>query len=320
MRVLVTGASGFVGRALLDRMSRDGRFELIGSVRLEPASPASGHVSYLRTDELGSGDAWREAMLGVDVVIHTAARVHVTSDRSEDPLAAFRRTNVAGTLSVGRQAAEAGVSRFVFISSIKVHGEYTLPDRPFSVEHVPAPADPYAVSKLEAEQGLFELQRSEGLEVTVIRPPLVYGPGVKANFLTMMRWIEKGVPLPLGAVHNKRSFIALPNLVDLVVTCCDHPAAANRTFLAADREDLSTTELLRRVGVALGKPARLLPVPQSVLRWVTQLAGGADLTRRLLGSLQVDYSKTSELLGWQPEMSIDEGLRETARHYLDRLR
>jgi len=239
------------------------------------------------------------------------------SDTSSDPLTEFRKVNVEGTLSLARQAAAAGVRRFIFISSIKVNGEGTVLGAPYHADAQPLPADPYGISKMEAEQGLRALAADTGMEVVIIRPTLVYGPGVKANFLNLMRWLHKGVPLPFGAIHNLRSLVALDNLVDLIVTCIDHPAAANQTFLVSDGEDLSTTELLRRMGTALGKPARLFPVPSRLIEVGAAMLGKQALAQRLCGSLQVDISKTRELLNWTPPVSVDEALRKTAKHFLE---
>ncbi len=268
---------------------------------------------------LGADSDWSSTLARVNIVVHTAARVHVMHDTAVDPLAEFRALNVAGTLAVARQAARAGVRRFVFLSSVKVNGEATVAGRRFAADDAPAPVDPYGVSKLEAEQGLFTLAAETGMEVVIIRPPLVYGPGVKANFLSMMRWLARGVPLPLGAVrHNRRSLVALDNLVDLIVTCLDHPAAVNQVFLAGDGEDLSTTDILRRLAAAMGVPARLLPVPVGVLEAVAALLGKRHVVQRLCGSLQVDISKTRRLLDWTPPVTVDEGLRRTAQDFLIR--
>lgn len=237
-------------------------------------------------------------------------------DTAADPLAEFRRVNVEGTLQLARQAAKAQVRRFVFVSSIKVNGEWTEPGRPFLADALPDPRDPYGISKSEAEQRLRNLAEETGMEVTIVRPPLVYGPGVKANFMALMTWLVRGVPLPLGAIHNARSLVAIDNLVDLIVTCVDHPAAANQTFLVSDDEDLSTADLLRRMGRALGKPARLVPVPQRLLTLGAMVLGKPGVAQRLCGSLQVDIAKTRELLAWNPPVSVDEGLRRTAAHWL----
>jgi len=216
---------------------------------------------------------------------------------------------VDGTLNLAQQAVDAGVTRFIFISSIKVNGEQTSCGRVYTAEDLPAPEDAYGISKYEAEQGLLQIAADTGLEVVIIRPPLVYGPGVKGNFSSMMRVVKKGYPLPLGSINNKRSLVALDNLVDLIITCINHPAAANQVFLAGDGEDLSTTELLRGVAKAAGVSSRLIPVPVSVLRFVASLLGKKEVSQRLLGSLQVDISKTRDLLGWTPPLSVEDGLR-----------
>ncbi|RJG09220.1 SDR family oxidoreductase [Pseudomonas cavernicola] len=315
-RILLTGVSGFVGRAVHERLSVSNANELIVAIRGSLTGlPQSTSVTQISAID-GATD-WSTALQGAHVVIHSAARVHVMDDKSADPLAEFRKVNVEGTLNLARQAAQAGVRRFIFISSIKVNGESTPLNVPYIADAQPAPADPYGISKTEAEQGLRALAAETGMEVVIIRPTLVYGPGVKANFLSMMRWLHKGVPLPFGAIHNRRSLVALDNFVDLIVTCIDHPAAANQTFLVSDGEDLSTSELLRRMGAALGKPARLLPVPSWVLEAGAAMLGKKALSQRLCGSLQVDISKTRELLGWAPPVSIDAALRKTAKHFLD---
>lgn len=315
MRVLLTGATGFVGRGLLERMSALPNRELIAALR-RPVSGFPESVICLQVPGLEPDTDWQDGLSGTGAVIHSAARVHVMHDTSSDPLAEFRKVNVEGTLNLARQAAAAGVRRFVFISSIKVNGEGTPVGVPYLADSQAAPADPYGISKMEAEQGLRALAAETGMEVVIIRPTLVYGPGVKANFLNMMRWLHKGVPLPFGAIYNKRSLVALDNLVDLIVTCIDHPAAANQTFLVSDGEDLSTTELLSRMAKALGQPARLLPLPSWMLESSAKLLGKQALAQRLCGSLQVDITKTRELLGWKPPVSVDEALCRTAEHFL----
>lgn len=316
MRVLLTGASGFVGRGLLERMSARPNLELVAVLR-RPVSGFPESVVSLQVPGLEPDTDWQEGLQGIGVVIHSAARVHVMHEVSSDPLAEFRKVNVEGTLNLARQAVAAGVRRFIFISSIKVNGEGTPVNGSYLADAQAAPADPYGISKMEAEQELRALATETGMEVVIIRPVLVYGPGVKANFLSMMRWLHRGVPLPFGAIHNQRSLVALDNLVDLIVTCIDHPAAANQTFLVSDGEDLSTSELLRRMGSALGKPARLLPVPSWLLQAGAALLGKSGLSQRLCGSLQVDISKTRELLNWTPPVSVDEALGKTARHFLE---
>ncbi len=315
MRILLTGATGFVGRELLERMVAQVDLQPVAVVR-KSSAVLTNHVATFRVAGIEGDTDWRPALEGVDAVIHCAARVHVMHDSSSDPLAEFRKVNVDGTLNLARQAARAGVRRFIFISSIKVNGEGTELGKPYFADSHPAPLDPYGVSKMEAEYGLRDLASETGIELVIIRPVLVYGPGVKANFRSMMNWLRMGVPLPLGAIHNKRSLVSLDNLVDLIVTCIDHPAAANQTFLVSDGEDLSTTELLRRMSLALGKPARLLPVPAALLESAAAMLGKKNVAQRLCGSLQVDISKTRELLGWAPPVSVDQALRMTADHYL----
>ena len=245
----------------------------------------------------------------VDIVIHLAARVHVMKDTATNPYSAFRTVNVDGTLTLARQASDAGVRRFVFISSVKVNGESTQPGRAFTETDAPNPQDAYGHSKHEAEQGLRQIASDTGMEVVIIRPPLVYGPGVKANFAALMRAVQRGYPLPLGAVHNLRSLVALDNLVDFIVTCITHPKAANQTFLVSDGQDLSTTKLVRGMAQAAVLPARLLPVPVWALQAGASLLGKGDTVQRLCGNLQIDMSKARYLLGWAPPVSVEEGLR-----------
>lgn len=309
-RCLITGANGFVGSALVDRLRSESR-EVRAAVRTAVAGDG--------TFPVGSLDAacdLAKALLGVDSVVHCAARVHVLHEQLSDPLSAFRAVNVDGTLNLARQSAEAGVRRFVFISSVKVNGEGA--EEPYAADGPADPSDAYAVSKFEAEQGLRELAQETGMEVVIIRPPLVYGPGVKANFLSLMRWLHRGWPLPLGRIDNRRSFVARDNLVDLIVVCLDHPRAANQTFLVSDGEDLSTPEWLRRLGSALGRPARLLPVPAPWLGGAATLLGKQAAARRLCGSLQVDIGKTRRMLGWAPPVTVDDALRRTAAAFLER--
>lgn len=316
MRVLVTGANGFVGSAMLVRIVTTAGLQAVGACRQPIGQPLPG-ASYTVVGDLAADTDWSKALSKVEVVIHTAARVHVMTETVDDPLTAFRRANVDGTLSLARQAVQAGVRRFIFISSIKVNGEETPLGRPYTAEDTPAPVDPYGVSKLEAETALLKLASETGLEVVIIRPPLIYGPGVKANFARMMRWLARGVPLPLGSINNRRSLVSLYNLVDLTACCISHPAAANQVFLVSDGEDLSTTELLKRLGLALSRPARLLPIPISLLKIVAALLGRGAMAQRLCGSLQVDIGKTREILAWQPPLAVDEGLRRVSRHFLE---
>jgi len=312
--VFVTGASGFVGAALVDRLASADDCQVLALVRREgvtlPANavPVLVSADYLATESL-------LALEGVDVLVHCAARVHVMSDASSDPLTEYRKVNVDGTLKLAQRAAHAGVERFIFISSIKVNGEATQPGAPYTADDVPAPCDPYGVSKKEAEEQLKILAKKTGMDVVIIRPVLVYGPGVKANFRSMMNWLNKGIVLPLGAIRNQRSLVSLDNLIDLIVVCLDHPAAANQIFLASDGDDMSTTDLLTRMGIALGKPARLIPVPAALLQLSAALIGRKAIGQRLCGSLQVDIAKTRRLLEWTPPSTVTAALRKTAESF-----
>lgn len=310
--ILVTGASGFVGGAVSIRLQAAAARPVIAVVRGDRHSSVPSTV---RIDSFSAQTQWQVHLVNVDTIIHCAARVHVMNDTENDPLTAFRKVNVEGTLNFARQAAEAGVRRFIFISSIKVNGEGTTPGSAYTADDTPAPLDPYGISKQEAEQGLREVAQATGMEVVIIRPVLVYGPGVKANFLSMMRWLDKGVPLPFGAIDNRRSLVSIDNLVDLIVTCIDHPAAANQTFLVSDGEDLSTTALLSKMARALGKAARLIPVPSWILERGASMLGRKALSQRLCGSLQVNIEKTRTLLSWTPPVSVDDALVKTARHF-----
>ncbi|EJN33170.1 UDP-glucose 4-epimerase family protein [Pseudomonas sp. GM80] len=310
-RVLVTGATGFVGEALVFRLLRDKVFTPVAAVRGETRLAGLCPVVAFGLDE----NSPLPPLEDVDVVVHCAARVHVMNEVAADPLAAFRQVNVEGTARLARHAAKSGVKRFIFISSIKVNGEVTLPGAPFSADDAPAPVDPYGISKREAEDALRQISQDTGMEVVIIRPPLIYGPGVKANFLNMMRWLERGIPLPFGAINNRRSLVAIGNLIDLITVCIKHPAAGGHVFLVSDAQDLSTTQLLRRMAGALNVKPRLLPLPSSLMTVGAALIGRQDLAQRLCGSLQVDIGKTQAILGWLPAISVDQALRNTAGHY-----
>lgn len=313
--ILITGVTGFIGSALARHCVKRQGFNTHGVARhLDMNLPTA--VEQVAVDLKEDPDL-SSVLQGIDVVIHSAGRVHVMRDFTQNPMEEFRKANVAATLNLAHQSVAAGIKRFVFLSSVKVNGEATQLGCPFMADDAPEPLDAYGVSKMEAEQGLREIALQTGMEVVIIRPPLVYGPGVKANFFAMMRWLKRGVPLPLGAIHNKRSLVALGNLVDFIMVCLTHPAAANQTFLVSDGEDVSTTELIRRMGQAMGMPARLLPVPPSWLKQVANLAGKVQGSRsmpnavqRLCDSLQVDIEKNQQLLGWTPPISFDEGLKK----------
>jgi nucleoside-diphosphate-sugar epimerase len=313
MKVLVTGASGFVGSALCRHLVARG-FRPTGVVRHLPPKPVPG-VDYQIVPDLGKSKLWKEILVGVDVVVHCAARAHVMRDSEIDPLAVFREVNVEGTRYLAEHAVNHGIKRFVYISSIKVNGEGTN-ERPFKADDKPAPEDYYGISKWEAEQVLQKIVCNSKLEIVIIRPPLVYGPKVRANFFKIMKLVKSGLPLPFGAIHNSRSFVALDNLVDLILTCLKHPAAINQTFLVSDGDDLSTPDLLRRIAKAFGKSVQLIPIPLFLLRTTALLLGKTDLAERLFGSLQVDIYKTKKLLGWAPKVSVDEALLETTKHFL----
>lgn len=312
--VLVTGANGFVGRALCRALIAKNR-AFLPAVRQTDGAPIGGQ-SPCDVGEIGVHTDWSRALSGVGTVVHLAGRVHMMRESLGEPLLLYRQANTEGTLNLARQAALAGVRRFVFVSTVKVYGE----GRPaaYAESDSPGPADPYAISKWEAEQGLREIAARSSMEVVIIRPPLVYGPGVKANFLDMMRWVCRGLPLPLGAIHNQRSLVALDNLIDFLMVCATHPAAANQTFLVSDGEDLSTTELLVRMAAVLDRPARLLPVPARLLSAAASLLGKGQFAQRLCGSLRVDIAKAKTVLGWSPPVSVDEGLRRAAADFLAR--
>lgn len=315
--ILLTGGSGFVGQAVGASLRKRGPFRM--ALRSPVADRLLDGIEVME-GSLSSGQDWTRAVSGVSAVVHCAARVHVLTEESVDPLMEFRRVNVDGTLNLARQAATAGVRRFLFISSIGVNGGESF-DQPFVVDSKVRPHTPYAVSKHEAEVGLRELARETGMDVVVIRPPLVYGPNAPGNFASLMKWLNSGIPLPLGAIStNRRSFVFLENLVDLIVTCVGHPAAANQTFLVSDNEDMSTATLLRRMAGAMGRPARLIPVPVGLITIGAKLIGRPDFAQRLCGSLQVDISKTRDLLGWTPPVSVDEAFRRTADDFLRKQR
>jgi nucleoside-diphosphate-sugar epimerase len=318
MNILLTGAGGFIGTGLVDRLVRERELSLRATYRNSGRSfPAN--VDAIRIGELGAATDWRRALAGIGVVVHAAARVHVMRETAPDPLAAYREVNTAGTLNLARQAAAAGVRRFVFLSTIKVNGERSAPGRPFSADDEPAPVDPYAISKLEAEIGLRQIAAESGLEIVILRPPLVYGPGVRGNFARLVRAVGAGRLLPFGAIDNRRSLVALDNLVDLIAVCIDHPAAAGRVLLVSDDQDLSTPELIRSIARIMDRPARLLPVPAALLMLAATLAGKRAVLERLTESLQVDIRKTRDLLAWKPVTTIDEGLRKTVASLIDPL-
>jgi nucleoside-diphosphate-sugar epimerase len=314
MRVLVTGATGFVGGALCARLL-DHKFEVNAALR-SVAHVLTG-VTCTQVGAIDDQTDWHQALVNVQAVVHLAARVHVMNEQAVNPMVEFRRVNVLGTLNLARQAVCAGVRRFVFVSSVKVNGEFTEPGQAFLESDPPNPQDAYGLSKLEAEQGLRQLALETGLEVVIIRPPLIYGPGVKANFDALLRAVQRGWPLPLGAVRNRRSLVALDNLTDFIMTTCIHPLAANQTFFVSDGQDLSTAELIRAIGVAVRVPARLLYVPLWMLELAGRLTGKTQAVQRLCSSLQVDSSKARKLLNWKPVVTVEEGLCRVAEQVVN---
>jgi len=312
LKIALTGASGFVGSRVLERLSGfDTR--IIGRTNAGQVPEGKFFVA-----NIGPATDYAGFFEGVDVVIHCAARAHIMDDHTEAPLLAYRKVNTDGTMNLALQAAKAGVRRFIFISSVKVNGEVTEHGIPFGPKVTKPPEDSYGLSKYEAEKGLQELVKATEMDVVIIRPPLVYGPGVQANFLSLLKLAAKGIPLPLGSViKNRRSLVYVDNLADLVVTCINHPNAANHVFLVSDGEDLSTADMLSRLAVAFGKSGTLLPFPESLIHVACQLLGKSAVYRRLCLSLQLDISETQQKLGWHPPYTVDEGFAKTAKSYLN---
>lgn len=313
LRLLVTGANGFVGRALGDALVQHGH-TVRGAVRRNDVI-LNSKISRVTVGEINNQTDWSEALEGVDVLIHLAARVHVMNETSIDPLEEFRRANVHGTEHLARSAAAHGVKRMVFVSSIKVNGGETSGGKGYTELDIPSPKDPYGISKWEAEQALHRVAQETGLEVVIVRPPLVYGPGVKGNFERILSALIKGMPLPLASVSNLRSLIYVGNLADALRVCAIHPAAAGQTYLLSDRDDISTPNLTRQLALAMGKPARLFPFPAPLLKIAGRLLGKSEQIGRLLGSLQIDSGKIRRELNWQPPCTLQQGLQATVDWY-----
>ncbi|MEY8198769.1 MAG: SDR family oxidoreductase [Colwellia sp.] len=310
--VLLTGATGFVGSAILNKLESD-TVSLLGRNK-----PVNFIGSYFQCEIAGDVD-YHICLKGIDVVIHSAARVHVMSEHSYDPLGEYRKINTTGSLNLARQAAKAGVKRFIFISSIKVNGESTIVGDKFTIQDQLKPEDPYGISKAEAEMGLLNIAKETGMEVVVIRPPLIYGPGVKGNFLNLLKIAKSGLPLPLGAIYNARSMVYIENLTSLIILCINHREAANRVFLASDGEDLSTTRLLEIIRRSMNKPVWLFPVPAFIYSMLGRVTGKTAILARLTGSLQVDSSDSKKYLEWEPPYTVEEGLMVTVDSYLKNL-
>ena len=315
MNILVTGGTGFVGTSLIKTIDEQGLHNVCVSTR-QRGRAGSERVRFATVEEIGLQTEWYPLLSGIEAVIHLAARVHVMHDRASDPLEEFRRVNVNATVRLAQHAAASGVKRFVFVSSIKVNGESTRPGRPFTHADLPAPIDPYGISKYEAEQRLTEISRLTGMQLVIVRPPLLYGPGVKANFLNLMQLLNRGLPLPISNVLNQRSLCSVENLVNLLICCLTHPDAANKLFLVSDGEDVSTADLARRIAAALGRNVRLFPIPISWAKGIATALGRGAAIERLYGTLQVDISYARKVLGWTPFLTLDEGLRRTAVAYL----
>ncbi|MDB5822799.1 MAG: wcaG [Herminiimonas sp.] len=307
-KILVTGANGFVGRQVVRDLGMR-EHEVVQAVR-HAAGPSEVAVG-----DLSGATDWRAALAGCNAVIHLAARVHVMQDQSKDALAEFRKVNVVASVELARQAIEAGINRFVYVSSVKVNGESTM-DKAYTPFDPPAPQDPYGISKLEAEKALRALTKDSEMGLVVVRPPLVYGPGVRANFLRLIKLVGSGVPLPFGALRNKRSMVSVGNFSDLLIACATHPAAAGEVFLVSDDSDASTPELIRGIGEAFEKKPRLLSIPEVLLKFGGQLLGASGAMDRLLGSLQVDISHTKQTLGWKPVETQQQAIAATVSAFL----
>lgn len=309
MKIVLTGATGFLGSHILEYLQSKPSVQVTALVRkqIEPKA-----AKIIKIDDIGPNTDWSKVLQGQQVVIHTAAIAHIQEGETLGQQAEYRRVNVQGTINLARQAAISGAKRFIYISSIGVNGNKN--SRPFTEDDKVNPQGIYASSKWEAEKGLWDIQRETGIELVIIRPPLVYGPNAPGNFGNLIRWIERGIPLPLGAVCNKRSLVSIDNLVDLIVICIGHPSASNQVFLAGDGCDISTTELIHGIAKAMGMHLYLLPIPASILMYCSVLVGKKHVAQKLIGSLQVDISKARNLLGWEPPVSLEDGLRKCFKH------
>lgn len=318
INILVTGANGFVGSRLMAvDLPHNASIRLRGALRSGKTS-SNKLVNTVCIDAIGPTTSWTEALMGMNVVVHLAARVHILDEGSADAISEYRFVNVQGTLNLARQAAAAGVRRFIFLSSIKVNGEATFAGQAFSEDSLPNPSDPYGISKHEAEEGLKALCEQTGMEYVIIRPPLIYGPGVKANYQNLIQLVKRGIPIPLGSVSNKRSMLALDNLINFIILVADDPRAANQTFLLSDGQDLSSAELVMKIARALRLAPRLWSMPKCLLHMLGFAAGRRSVVQRLCGSLQIDSSKARKLLNWTPPIGVDEGILRAVAPMLTR--
>jgi nucleoside-diphosphate-sugar epimerase len=314
-KILITGATGFVGKALFENLKSKKKYLVHLSTRTNQEKLFEGGKTF-NIGEIDSNTNWKDALSGVDCIVHCAARAHMTENKQTDSLNAYRTINVDGTRNLAKQAVEINIKRFIFLSSIKVNGEETIASKSFKHNDISQPEDAYGISKCEAEQALLEISKQTGLEVVIIRPPLVYGERVKGNFLRLLDLVYKQIPLPFAKINNLRSFIGLDNLVDLIICCIDHPKAEGKIFLASDGEDLSTLDLIRKLSKFMNKSPRLFQVPQSIIQLIGRLVGKSSEVKRLFGSLRIDNSYAREILGWSPALSLDESLEKTVRWYL----
>jgi nucleoside-diphosphate-sugar epimerase len=314
-KILITGATGFVGRALFKNLKSTKKYLAHLTTRTNQEELFEGGKAF-NIGEIDSSTNWNDALDGVDCIVHCAARAHTTENKQTDSLNAYRRINVDGTRNLAKQAVAIGIKRFIFLSSIKVNGEETIATKSFKYNDISQPEDAYGITKWEAEQALLEISKQTGLEVVIIRPPLVYGEGVKGNFLRLLDIVYKQIPLPFAKINNLRSFVGLDNLIDLIICCIEHPKAGGKTFLVSDGEDLSTTDLIRKLSKFMNKSPRLFQFPQLIIQLTARLVGKSLEVKRLLGSLRIDNSYAREILGWSPALSLDESLAKTVRWYL----
>jgi len=322
-RLLITGANGFIGRKLCAILKEKGYF-VRGAVR-NNVRDVSGVDEYIQVGDIDESTDWQPALAGVDTVIHLAARVHIMNDPEADPVEAFRKVNVLGAERLARMAAKAGVKRFIFISSVKVNGEgcrdcfvasrLAMTEGAYTEKDIPAPQDAYGISKRETEDRLAGIATETGLQVVILRLPLVYGPGVKANFKSLLKIAGSGIPLPFKNISNRRSFLYLGNLVDAIVACINHPRAAGETFLVSDGEDVSTPDLINLIARAMGKKAILFSLHPDILKALCKIVGKDEELEKLTGTLIIDSSKIRNMLGWQPPFTLEEGIKETVKYY-----